>query len=99
LAGSVVVAETYFDEWIARRYARLWPELFDPTVLDPTVDFLARLAGAGPALEFGIGTGRVALPLARRGVRIHGHVSVWQKRRVRNARLSSGRSHRFDVKM
>ena len=38
----------------------------------PTVDFLAALAGDGDALEFGIGTGRVALPLARRGVRVHG---------------------------
>ena len=40
-------------------------------VVDPTVDFLARLAGMGPALELGIGTGRIALPLSRRGVRVH----------------------------
>src|SRR6266508_4368626 len=66
------VAETHFDEWIAQRYETLWPELFDPAVLDPAVDFLADLAGAGPALELGIGTGRVALPLSRRGVRVHG---------------------------
>jgi SAM-dependent methyltransferase len=64
--------ETHFDEWIAQRYESLWPELFDPVVLDAAVDFLAGLAGAGPALEFGIGTGRVALPLSRRGVRVHG---------------------------
>jgi hypothetical protein len=50
----------------------LWPELFDPAFLDPSVDLLAGLAGSGPALELGIGTGRVALPLSRRGVRIHG---------------------------
>ena len=37
-----------------------------------TVTFLARLAGAGPALEFAIGTGRIALPLAERGVRVDG---------------------------
>jgi len=61
-----------FDEWIAQRYATLWPELFDPAVVDPAVNFLADLAGAGPALELGIGTGRVALPLSRRGVRVHG---------------------------
>jgi hypothetical protein len=61
-----------FDEWIAARYERLWPELFDPAVIDPAVDFLARLAGAGPALEFGVGTGRIAVPLSRRGVRVHG---------------------------
>jgi SAM-dependent methyltransferase len=66
------VAERHFDEWIAQRYETLWPELFDPGVLDPAVDFLADLAGAGPALELGIGTGRVALPLSRRGIRIHG---------------------------
>jgi len=66
------VAEIHFDEWIAQRYETLWPELFDPAVLDPAVDFLADLAGAGTALELGIGTGRVALPLSRRGVRVHG---------------------------
>jgi SAM-dependent methyltransferase len=66
------VAETHFDEWMAQRYETLWPELFDPAVLDPAVDFLADLAGPGPALELGIGTGRVALPLSRRGIRVHG---------------------------
>jgi hypothetical protein len=55
--------ETHFDEWIAERYEILWPELFDPAVIDPTVDFLAQLAAAGPALELGIGIGRIALPL------------------------------------
>jgi Methyltransferase domain len=64
--------ETPFDDWIAERYEVLWPELFDPAVVDPTVDFLAQLAGAGPALELGIGTGRIALPLSRRGVRVPG---------------------------
>lgn len=61
-----------FDEWLAARYEVLWPELFDPAVLEPAVDFLAELAGPGSALEFGVGTGRVALPLSRRGVRVHG---------------------------
>ncbi len=41
-------------------------------MLAPAVDLLARLAGGGRALELGIGTGRVALPLARRGVPVHG---------------------------
>jgi SAM-dependent methyltransferase len=36
------------------------------------VSFLADMAGTGPALELGIGTGRIALPLSRRGVRVHG---------------------------
>lgn len=64
--------ETHFDEWLAARYATLWPELFDPAVIEPTVSFLAELAGNGPALEFGIGTGRIAIPLSRRGVPVHG---------------------------
>ena len=46
--------------------------MFDPAVVDPVVDFLAELAGDGPALELGIGTGRIALPLSERGVRVHG---------------------------
>jgi Methyltransferase domain len=63
---------SFFDEWIAQRYDTLWPELFDPDVVDPVVDLLAALAGAGRALEFGIGTGRIAHPLNRRGVPVHG---------------------------
>jgi SAM-dependent methyltransferase len=46
--------------------------MFAPEVLGPTVDRLAELAGAGRALEFAIGTGRVAVPLAERGVRVAG---------------------------
>lgn len=38
----------------------------------PVVDCLAGLAGSGRALEFGVGTGRIALPLAQRGVPVHG---------------------------
>lgn len=45
--------------------------MFAPGVVDPTVDFLAPLA-AGGALEFAVGSGRIALPLAERGVRVHG---------------------------
>ncbi|PRX60760.1 methyltransferase family protein [Nonomuraea fuscirosea] len=65
--------ENNFDEHTARTYEDKWPELFDPAVVDPAVDFLAGLAGpGGAALELGIGTGRIALPLSRRGVRVHG---------------------------
>ncbi|TML16459.1 MAG: class I SAM-dependent methyltransferase [Actinobacteria bacterium] len=46
--------------------------MFEPATLDPAVDFLEELAGDGAALELGIGTGRIALPLAARGVRVHG---------------------------
>src|SRR5580704_11649314 len=46
--------------------------MFDPAVVNPAVSFLADLAGDGAALELGIGTGRIALPLSQRGVRVHG---------------------------
>ena len=61
----------YFDERVAARYDDD-AELFTPEVLDPIVDFLSELAGNGRALELGIGTGRIALPLAQRGVPVHG---------------------------
>src|SRR5438876_10493017 len=46
--------------------------MFEPAAVDPVVDFLAELAGGGATLELGIGTGRIALPLAARGIRVHG---------------------------
>jgi hypothetical protein len=55
-----------FDEQIARSYEARWPELFEPAAVDPVVRFLAELAGTGAALELGIGTGRIAVPLGRR---------------------------------
>ena len=61
----------YFGESVAARYDDD-AEMFDPAVVNPTVEFLAGLAGNGRALELGIGTGRIALPLARRGVSVHG---------------------------
>ncbi|HEY7707759.1 MAG TPA: class I SAM-dependent methyltransferase [Gaiellaceae bacterium] len=64
--------EDHFGERVAARYDVSSPEMFDPAVVDPAVDFLAELAGDGAALELGIGTGRIALPLAARGVRVHG---------------------------
>jgi SAM-dependent methyltransferase len=64
--------ENSFDERTAETYEAKWPELFDPAVVDPVVDFLAELAGSGAALELGVGTGRIALPLSRRGVPVHG---------------------------
>jgi SAM-dependent methyltransferase len=62
----------YFDERIAARYDESAAEMFDPAVVDPVVDFLVPIAGRGRALELGIGTGRIALPLAARGVPVHG---------------------------
>jgi SAM-dependent methyltransferase len=62
----------YFDERVAARYDESSADMFDAAVVEPVVDFLAELAGDGRALELGIGTGRIALPLAQRGVPVHG---------------------------
>jgi SAM-dependent methyltransferase len=62
----------YFGEEVAARYDASSAEMFESAVVDPAVDFLAALAGEGRALELGIGTGRIALPLAARGVPVHG---------------------------
>jgi SAM-dependent methyltransferase len=64
--------EDHFGERIAERYDESSADMFDPAVVDPAVDFLAELAGGGAALELGIGTGRIALPLSQRGVHVHG---------------------------
>ena len=61
-----------FDEQVALSYDDDVDSMYQPEVLAPTVDFLAALAGNGTALEFGIGTGRIALPLSARGVPVHG---------------------------
>jgi SAM-dependent methyltransferase len=62
----------YFDETVASTYDETSDTMFDPAVVGPTVDFLADVAGDGRALELGVGTGRIALPLAARGVEVHG---------------------------
>jgi SAM-dependent methyltransferase len=64
--------EDHFGEGVAERYDESSADMFDPAVIDPVVDFLAELAGEGAALELGIGTGRIALPLSQRGVRVQG---------------------------
>src|SRR5215207_6838993 len=64
--------EDHFGEPVAERYDETAADMFEPVVVDSAVDFLADLAGTGAALELGIGTGLIALPLARRGVRVHG---------------------------
>jgi len=57
---------------IASVYDATSAEMFAPAVLGPAVDVLASLAGGGAALEFAVGTGRVALPLSERGVPVAG---------------------------
>jgi SAM-dependent methyltransferase len=64
--------EDHFGADVADRYDETSAEMFDPTVVGRTVDFLADLAGDGAALELGIGTGRIALPLAERGIHVSG---------------------------
>lgn len=62
----------YFDERVAATFDQDYAYQNDPIVVQPMVDLLAELAGKGRALELGIGTGRIALPLAERGVPVHG---------------------------
>jgi SAM-dependent methyltransferase len=66
------VPEDHFGEVTAARYDDPSEEMFQPEAIEPVVEFLAGLAGDGAALELGIGTGRIALPLAHRGVEVHG---------------------------
>jgi SAM-dependent methyltransferase len=68
----VTPLEDHFGEHVAARYDETSAWMFDPAAVEPAVDFLASLAGEGAALELGIGTGRIALPLAARGVRVRG---------------------------
>jgi SAM-dependent methyltransferase len=63
-------ASTYGDRIAAVYDAWVAPAVESTT--QTTAAFLAELAGAGNALELGVGTGRVALPLAERGVAVHG---------------------------
>jgi hypothetical protein len=58
----------YFGEGVAARYDESLADMCEPDVVDAVVEVLAGLAGGGRALELGIGIGRIALPLARRGV-------------------------------
>ena len=64
--------EGFFGERVASVYDEHAADMFDPAVVTPVVDLLAGLAGQGRALELGIGTGRIALPLAERGVPVAG---------------------------
>ena len=62
----------HFGARVAERYDESSAEMFDPSKVEPVVDFLVELATDGSALELGIGTGRIALPLAQRGIRVYG---------------------------
>jgi SAM-dependent methyltransferase len=64
--------EDHFSEEVAARYDDSEGWMFDPEHIEVVTDFLAELAGDGAALELGVGTGRIALPLAERGVPVQG---------------------------
>jgi SAM-dependent methyltransferase len=68
----VAADEGYFGERVAAVYDEHSAGMFDPAVVDPAADRLAELAAGGDVLEFAVGTGRIALPLAARGVRVIG---------------------------
>ena len=65
-------ADGYFGERVAATYDESSADMFEPAAVDAAAGVLAGLAGRGRALELGIGTGRIALPLARLGVPVHG---------------------------
>src|SRR5829696_1028132 len=62
----------HFGEEVAARYDESSAGMLAPEAVEPTVEFLAGLAGDGPVLELGIGTGRIAVPLAARGLAVSG---------------------------
>jgi SAM-dependent methyltransferase len=57
---------------LAEVYDATYAAMFEPPALDPVVDALVELARGGPALEFAVGTGRVALALSARGIAVRG---------------------------
>jgi Methyltransferase domain len=61
-----------WDRELAEVYDTVYASGFEPATLRPIVDRLAELARGGPALEFAVGTGRVALPLNDRGIDVQG---------------------------
>ena len=67
-----VSTPNFFDEPVAARYDETSAEMFEADRVEPAVQFLAGLAWGGDALELGIGTGRLALPLSEMGIEVHG---------------------------
>ncbi len=78
----------YFDEPVAARYDESEAEMFEPEVVEPVVEVVVELAGEGRALELGIGTGRIALPLWERPRRLRSLRLL--REALRRAPLGSG---------
>lgn len=64
--------DPHLDPIVAATYDRSGAAEFEPSSIEAAVDVLAGLAGDGGAVEFAIGTGRIALPLAGRGIAVSG---------------------------
>ena len=94
MPGESSQEEGFFGERAASVYDEHAAEMFDPAKVGPVVELLAELAEEGQALEFGIGTGRIALPLAERGVPVAGIDS--SEAMVARLRAKAG-SERIDV--
>jgi 2-polyprenyl-3-methyl-5-hydroxy-6-metoxy-1,4-benzoquinol methylase len=62
----------HFDQEVAESYDDPEWDMTSPEKIDPVVDFLVEQCRGGDALEFGVGTGRIALPLAQRGLQVSG---------------------------
>jgi SAM-dependent methyltransferase len=85
------VTRIWFDEEIAASYDEDCADRFDPRLLGATADFLAGLVDGGRALELAIGTGRVAVALAERGVEVAGiEISPFMLERMRAKREAAG---------
>lgn len=69
---AVAVGSIEWGKELAEVHDAVYSATFDGAVLSPVLDVLVELANGGVALEFAIGTGRVALPLQARGVPVHG---------------------------
>lgn len=71
-SGGMVNQQQLWDHHVAKGYDTPGEGMFSPEVLRPTIEVLSKLAGDGPAVEFAIGTGRVAIPLVEAGVQVTG---------------------------
>ncbi len=63
--------DTYDEGTYGERIAEIYDQLY-PEIDDSAIDLLQELAAGGPALELGVGTGRVAIPLQSRGLEVSG---------------------------